>query len=83
VAKGAKLFPERSKDLKRTVFPRNRAHALMMRRNDADFRLLVNRELARLSRSGEIRAIHERWFGVLGKPAAILESLYCLNGLPE
>lgn len=58
-------------------------YALMMRRNDADFRLLVNRELARLSRSGEIRAIHERWFGVLGKPAAILESLYCLNGLPE
>ena len=25
----------------------------------------------------------ERWFGVLGKPGEILESLYFLNGLPE
>jgi glutamate/aspartate transport system substrate-binding protein len=58
-------------------------YALMLRRNDADFRLLVNRELARLSRSGEIHAIHERWFGVLGKPGEILESLCFLNGLPE
>lgn len=58
-------------------------YALMMRRNDADFRLVVNRELARLSRSGEMPTIYERWFGVLGKPAAILESLYFLNGLPE
>ncbi|EXI82459.1 MAG: Glutamate/aspartate periplasmic-binding protein precursor [Candidatus Accumulibacter appositus] len=58
-------------------------YALMLRRNDADFRLVVNRELARLSRSGEINTIHERWFGVLGKPEARLESLYFLNGLPE
>lgn len=58
-------------------------YALMLRRNDADFRLVVNRELARLSRSGEIDTIHERWFGVLGKPEPRLESLYFLNGLPE
>lgn len=58
-------------------------YALMMRRNDADFRLAVNRELARLSRSREIHAIHDRWFGLLAKPGPRLESLYFLNGLPE
>jgi ABC-type amino acid transport substrate-binding protein len=58
-------------------------YALMLRRNDADFRLLVNRELARLYRSREIMAIHERWFGFLGKPGSQLESLYQLNALPE
>jgi glutamate/aspartate transport system substrate-binding protein len=58
-------------------------YGLMMRRNDADFRLAVNRELARLSRSGEIHAIYDRWFGFLGKPGNRLENLYFLNGLPE
>ena len=58
-------------------------YALMMRRNDADFRLAVNRELARLSRSREIFGIYDRWFGFLAKPGPQLESLYFLNGLPE
>jgi len=58
-------------------------HALVMRRNDADFRLAVNRELARLSRSREIYTIHERWFGFLGKPSATLDSVYHLNSLPD
>jgi len=58
-------------------------YALMMRRNDADFRLAVNRELARLSRSREIYTIYDRWFGYLAKPGVKLESVYFLNGLPE
>ena len=58
-------------------------YALMMRRNDSDFRLAVNRELARLSRSREIFGIYDRWFGFLAKPGPQLESLYFLNGLPE
>lgn len=58
-------------------------YALMLRRDDHDFRLAVNRELARLFRSGEIFPIYERWFGVIGKPGPTLESLYFLNGLPE
>ncbi|MBL8394588.1 MAG: amino acid ABC transporter substrate-binding protein [Candidatus Accumulibacter sp.] len=58
-------------------------YALMMRRNDADFRLAVNRELARLSRTREIHGIYDRWFGFLAKPGAQLDSLYHLNGLPE
>ena len=58
-------------------------YALMMRRNDADFRLTVNRELARLSRTGEIYVIYDRWFGFLAKPGSRLENLYFLTGLPE
>jgi ABC-type amino acid transport substrate-binding protein len=58
-------------------------YALMMRRNDADFRLAVNRELARLSRSREIYGIYDRWFGFLSKPGPRLESMYLLNALPE
>lgn len=58
-------------------------YALMMRRDDADFRLAVNRELARLYRSREIFDIYERWFGAISKVGPLLESLYFLNGLPE
>ncbi len=58
-------------------------YALSMRRNDADFRLAVNRELARLYRSGEIDAIYARWFQSFGEAGPLLKSLYFLNGLPE
>ncbi len=58
-------------------------YALMMRRDDADFRLAVNRELARLYRSREVLDIYERWFGAIGKAGPLLENLYFLNGLPE
>lgn len=58
-------------------------YALMMRRNDADFRLAVNRELARLTRSREIYGIYDRWFGFLAKPGERLESLFFFNALPE
>jgi ABC-type amino acid transport substrate-binding protein len=58
-------------------------YALMMRRDDADFRLAVNRELARLYRSREIYDIYERWFGAISKVGPLLDSLYFLNGLPE
>ncbi|MCM8595974.1 amino acid ABC transporter substrate-binding protein [Accumulibacter sp.] len=61
----------------------NEPYALMLRRNDADFRLAVNRELARLYRSREIYPVYERWFGLLGKPGPRLENLYDLNALPE
>lgn len=58
-------------------------YALMLRRDDHDFRLAVNRELARLFRTREIYAVYERWFGAVDKPGPTLESLYFLNGLPE
>jgi ABC-type amino acid transport substrate-binding protein len=57
-------------------------YALMMRR-DADFRLAVNRELARLYRSGDIMNLYARWYGPLGEPSTLLKAMYFLNALPE
>jgi ABC-type amino acid transport substrate-binding protein len=58
-------------------------YGLMMRRNDADFRLAVNRALAALYRSGEAERIYERWFSVFGEPSPAMALMYLLNGLPE
>jgi len=58
-------------------------YGLMVRRNDAAFRLAVNRALAGLYRSGGIVTIYDRWFGGLGKPSPALQAMYLLNGLPE
>ena len=58
-------------------------YGFMMRRNDAAFRLAVNRALAGLYRSGGIVEIYERWFGSFGKPSQAILSMYLLNGLPE
>lgn len=59
-------------------------YALMLRRNDADFRLVANRALARLYRSGEIGAIYEKWFGDWGgRPSPLLLAMFALNALPE
>jgi len=58
-------------------------YGFMLRRNDADFRLAVNRALAGLYRSGDVIKIYDRWFGALGKPSTALQAMYLLNGLPE
>jgi ABC-type amino acid transport substrate-binding protein len=58
-------------------------YGFMVRRNNAAFRLAVNRALAGLYRSGDIGAIYERWFGAFGKPSPALQLMYLLNGLPE
>jgi glutamate/aspartate transport system substrate-binding protein len=57
-------------------------YGLMMRR-DPDFRLAVDRQLARLYRSGEIIKIFGRWFGALGEPPDLLKAMFILNGYPE
>lgn len=57
-------------------------YALMMRR-DADFRLAVNRELARLYRSGDVINLYARWYGPLGEPSTLLKAMYFLNSIPE
>ena len=46
----------------------------MLRRNDAAFRLAVNRALAEIYRSGDIAPIYERWFGAFGKPSPAIRS---------
>ena len=58
-------------------------YGLMVRRNDAAFRLAVNRALAGLYRSGGFVPIYERWFGGFGKPSEAIQAMYLLNGLPE
>jgi ABC-type amino acid transport substrate-binding protein len=58
-------------------------YGFIVRRNDAAFRLAVNRALADLYRSGRIAPIYDRWFGAFGKPSPALEAMYRLNGLPE
>ena len=55
----------------------------MVRRNDAAFRLTVNRALADLYRSSQVQGIYERWFGKFGKPGQALQAMYFLNALPE
>jgi glutamate/aspartate transport system substrate-binding protein len=76
-----------SKDPKRFALSRNafsyEPYGLMMRRNDAAFRLVVNRALAEMYRSGDVLQVYSRWFGVLGAPGDVLTAMYLLNGLPE
>ncbi len=58
-------------------------YGFMMRRNDASFRLAVNKALAALYRSGAVVPIYEKWFSGFGKPTQAIQAMYLLNGLPE
>jgi len=58
-------------------------YALAMRRDDHDFRLAVNRSLARIYRSREIVKIYDMWLGYLGRPGVVLSSMYLLQAIPE
>jgi ABC-type amino acid transport substrate-binding protein len=58
-------------------------YGFMLPRNDAAFRLAVNRALAGLYRSGNVAVAYERWFGGFGKPSPAIQAMYLLNGLPE
>jgi ABC-type amino acid transport substrate-binding protein len=57
-------------------------YALAMARGDEDFRLLVDRTLARLYRSPAIDKIFARNFAN-AKPSEVLRALYIINALPE
>jgi len=58
-------------------------YALMLPRNDADFRLAVNRGLARLYRSGQIEQVYQRSLGGLGPPSLLLSATYVIQSLAE
>jgi ABC-type amino acid transport substrate-binding protein len=58
-------------------------YGLMMRRGDADFRLAVNRVLARLYRSREFVDIYESWFGSFNRTSNLLQAMYLLHSMPE
>jgi glutamate/aspartate transport system substrate-binding protein len=59
-------------------------YGLMVRRNDADFRLVANRALSTLYRTDQYKKLYDRWFGRSGvQPSQILAAMYKLQGLPE
>ena len=58
-------------------------YALMLPRGDADFRLAVNRALARLYRTREIEKVYARWLGPLGPPSVLLSATYFIQSLSE
>ena len=58
-------------------------YALALPRGDADYRLAVNRVLARLYRTGEIGKIYDRWLGRIGPPSLLLSAAYFIQSLSE
>jgi ABC-type amino acid transport substrate-binding protein len=57
-------------------------YALALPRNDSPFRLLVDRTLAQLYRSGKVRALLTKTFGRM-KQDELLDALFLIHGLPE
>jgi ABC-type amino acid transport substrate-binding protein len=59
-------------------------YALVVRRDDADFRLIADRALAQLYRTGQIEQVFNRWFGKARlRPSPVLAAMYTLWSLPE
>jgi ABC-type amino acid transport substrate-binding protein len=58
-------------------------YAFALPRDDHDFRLAVNRELAALYRGGGIQPIYERWLGPMGAPSILLTVTYFIQAIPE
>lgn len=54
--------------------------ALAVERNDADFRLAVDRALSQLFGSEEFLRLYEKWFG---KPGTYADTFFKLSALPE
>lgn len=59
-------------------------YGLVMRRNDADFRLVVNRAISQIYRSGQHADIYYKWIGRIGiNVPPVLAAMYQLNAIPE
>jgi ABC-type amino acid transport substrate-binding protein len=59
-------------------------YGLGVRRDDAAFRLIANRSLAQIYRSGQFKALFNKWFGKVGlRPSPVLVAMYQLQALPE
>ena len=59
-------------------------YALMMKRGDTDFRLVVDRALASLYRNARIRRIYHDWFGRSGEPLSpIVAAVYEFQAVGE
>jgi glutamate/aspartate transport system substrate-binding protein len=59
-------------------------YALMLKRGDTDFRLVVDRALASLYRNARIRRIYHDWFGRSGEPLSpIVAAVYEFQAVGE
>lgn len=58
-------------------------YSIMVPPNDSDFRLVVDRTVADLFRSGEIHDIYDKWFEPMGVPmSSMLEDAVRIQALP-
>ncbi len=59
-------------------------YGLMVQRDDADFRLVANRAIAELFRTGQFAELYQEWIGSVGlKPAPMLVAIYQAQALSE
>jgi glutamate/aspartate transport system substrate-binding protein len=59
-------------------------YGLMVQRNDADFRLVVNRAIAQMFRNGQHAELYQTWVGAVGiKPSPMLLAMYQVQSLSE
>lgn len=58
-------------------------YAIMLRRDDPDFRLVVNRALVGMYKRGDIDPVYQHWLAPLGKPSPLLNAMFYLNALPD
>ncbi len=57
-------------------------YALALPRGTSELKLIADRTLARLYRSGRIKKINRKWFGS-AKPGNLLSALYLLQAIPD
>ena len=59
-------------------------YGLVVRKDDSDFRLVVNKALTQLYGSGQHIQIYNKWIGRIGiRPSPILAAMYQLNTFPD
>jgi glutamate/aspartate transport system substrate-binding protein len=59
-------------------------YGLVVPHNDGEFRLVVDRALARIYRTGQFKPLYDKWFGRIGlRPTPILQAMYKIKALPE
>ena len=59
-------------------------YALMVRRDDAEFRLLANRVISQIFRSGQFAQLYQEWIGSNGlRPSPLLLAMYQVQALSE
>ena len=58
-------------------------YALALARGDNEFRLVVDRTLSRMYRSGDIKQIFANSFGANAAQSDLLKALYVISSLPE